>query len=242
MKHVGILAHSAEGSSLCYLALCHAGASKLGDHLHPDVTMDAISMGTSIPEWERENLPLIRATLAKSVGRLTAADCDFFVCPDNTAHLALELDGPDLALPGLHIADVVMKEAVERGYRKLGILGTKWTMAKPMYFRAAQSKGLTAIAPNEPDRSYINEIIFAELCNGIFTDEARKEHVRIIEDLASRGCDAAVLGCTEIPLLISPEQAPLPTLDSTRLLAKYALGVALGEKNLPSWRGGPMWP
>ncbi|MER9490071.1 hypothetical protein NKI50_29665 [Mesorhizobium sp. M0563] len=119
MKHVGTLAHSAEGSSLCYLALCHAGASKLGDHLHPDVTMDAISMGTSLPEWERETLPLIRATLAKSVERLSAADCDFFVCPDNTAHLALELNGPDLALPGLHIADVVTKEAVKRGYRRL---------------------------------------------------------------------------------------------------------------------------
>ncbi|TSE13980.1 amino acid racemase [Mesorhizobium intechi] len=242
MKHVGILAHSAEGSSLCYLALCHAGASKLGDHLHPDVTMDAISMGASIPDWERENFPPIRATLAKSVGRLSAADCDFFVCPDNTAHLALEVDGPDLALPGLHIADVVTKEAVERGYRKLGILGTKWTMARPMYFRAALSKGLTAIAPNEPDRNYINGVIFSELCKGIFNDNSRMEHVRIMEDLKSSGCDAVVLGCTEIPLLISSEQSPLPILDSTRLLAKYALGVALGENSLPSWRGGPMWP
>nr|WP_229187936.1 amino acid racemase [Bradyrhizobium oropedii] len=193
-----------------------------------------------MPNWELENLAPIRATLAKSVERLRSAGCDFFACPDNTAHLALELPGPDLALPGLHIADVVTTEAVRHGYKKLGILGTKWTMAKSMYFDAARVKGVAALAPNQVDQRYVNDVIFAELCKGVFTDEARKQHIRIIEDLKAMSCDAVVLGCTEIPLLITPEQSPLPTLDSTRLLAQYALDVALGTQDLPRWRGGPV--
>ncbi|WP_352567527.1 MULTISPECIES: amino acid racemase [unclassified Mesorhizobium] len=184
----------------------------------------------------------IRARLVKSAERLSAAGCDFFVCPDNTAHLALESNGPELQLPGLHIADVVTTEARRQGYRKLGILGTKWTMTKPMYLEAAQRKGLQAVAPNEMDRGYINEVIFSELCNGVFTDVARAKHVRIIDSLKASGCEAIVLGCTEFPLLISlisSESSPLPTLDSTRLLAHYALEVALGTQDLPNWRGGP---
>lgn len=196
-------------------------------------------MGLSIPDWENEDFVPIRRRLASSVERLNAAGCDFFVCPDNTAHLALESDGPELQLPGLHIADVVTTEAKRMGYQKLGILGTKWTMTKEMYFDAAQKKGMQALVPDEMDRKYINRVIFTELCNGLFTDVARAEHVRIIDNLKASGCEAVVLGCTEIPLLISPESSPLPTLDSTRLLAQYALEVALGTQDLPNWRGGP---
>lgn len=239
MKHVGILAHSAEGSSLCYLEFCHTGSSRLGPHTHPDVTMDIISMGASMPEWERENLSAIRTTLSISATRLAASGCDFFICPDNTAHLALETDGPILPLPGLHIADVVITEAAARGYRKLGILGTKWITTKPMYFQAALKSSMEVIAPNDPDIKYINDTIFSELCNGIFSNYALERYVEIINTLKNSGCDAVILGCTEIPLLVSSEHSPLPILDSTRLLARYALEVAIGDRPLPTWRGGP---
>ncbi|MER8537548.1 amino acid racemase [Mesorhizobium sp. M1005] len=201
--------------------------------------MSIIPMGLSMPDWESGDLAAIRQRLANSASRLSAAGCDYFVCPDNTAHLALETNGPDLELPGLHIADVVASEASRLGYRKLGILGTKWIMTKPMYFSAAKARGLDAIAPGENDQKFINETIFSELCNGVFADNTRAHYVEIIERLKSQGCDAVVLGCTEIPALISPAQSPLPTLDSTRLLAQHALDVALGGKELPTWRGGP---
>lgn len=240
MKHIGVLAHSAEGSALCYLTICHAGSARLGAHLHPDITMSVVPMGVSMPAWEAGNLPEIRDTLASTVERLAKSECDFFVCPDNTAHLALEVEGKNLALPGLHIADVVMTEAAKRGFSKVGILGTKWITGEQMYFDAARRRGLEAIAPPTADRYYVNTVIFDQLCRGVFTDEARAEHLRIISEFGDAGCDAVVLGCTELPILVSQEDAMLPVLDSTRLLATYALATALGDLAMPIWRGGQM--
>lgn len=239
MKHIGILAHSAEGSALCYLAACHEGIRQLGPHLHPDITTSVIAMGHSMPAWERHDLQAIRATLAATVQRLQAAGCDFFLCPDNTAHLALEAEGPALALPGLHIADVVAMSARDAGHRRIGVLGTRWTMDGPLYREALSRHGLAFEAPAPEDRALVHEVIFEELCNGTLRDASRAEFQRVIAQLAERGCDAVVLGCTEIPLLIAPADSPLPTLDSTRLLAIAGVAAALGKAPLPHWRGGP---
>lgn len=238
MKHVGILAHSAEGSALCYLAACHEGIRRLGPHQHPDITLDVIAMGKSMAAWEQFDLPSIRATLTQTLERLDAAGCDFFICPDNTAHLALEAGNTSLPLPGLHIAEVVADYALSRKFRSLGVLGTKWTMDGSIYRDAFDRRGLKFHIPGEADRELINATIFEELCGGIFREETKADYQRIIRDLARAGCDAVVLGCTEIPLLITPEASPLPVLDSTRLLAQAAVDVALGARAQPSWRGG----
>jgi aspartate/glutamate racemase len=102
------------------------------------------------------------------------------------------------------------------------------------------ARGIDAEIPDDNDRDIINEIIFNELVNGVFTAESRQEYVRIIEKLAARGCDSVALVCTEIPMLVTPDVSPLPTLDSTRLLARAALDVATGDRPLPAWRGGPI--
>jgi aspartate racemase len=99
-------------------------------------------------------------------------------------------------------------------------------------------RGIATELPAEKDRLLVNEIIFDELVNGVFTERARREHVRIINDLAARDCDAVALVCTEIPVLLPPDASPLPTLDSTRLLARAALGVAIEQSPMPTWRGG----
>ena len=238
MKHVGILAHSTEGAALCFLTLCQEGFSRLGKHDHPDVTLDCISMARSMPQWDAGDYPSIRATLAESVERLARAGADFFVCPDNTAHLALEQPGADLAIPGLHIAEVVADRAAAAGYKRVAILGTRYTMEGWIYPRAFKSRGTASEVPSPDDRHFINTTIFDELVNGVFTTAARNEYVRIIDSLKARGCDAAALVCTEIPLLVTPEVSPLPTLDSTRLLARAAFEVAFGDRPMPSWRGG----
>lgn len=240
MKHIGILAHSAEGSALCYLAACHEGSRRLGAHRHPDITLSVVEMAASLDAWERLDLPPIRATLAGTVARLKSAGADFFVCPDNTAHIALEAPGEPLPLPGLHIAEAVADEALARGYRHIGVLGTKWTMDGPVYRAAFARRELGFAIPEPADRALVNQVIFDELCCGTFTDASRREYVRIIEELESRGCDAVVLGCTEIPLLVTEGVSPLPTLDSTRLLAKAAVDVALDARPLPTWRGGAL--
>jgi amino-acid racemase len=240
MKHVGILATTPEGAALCFRVFCQQGAGELAPHDHPDVTLDCIALARSLPAWERADYQSVRATLSVSVQRLAQAGADFFACPDNTTHIALEQPGADLALPGLHIAEVVAEQAARDGYTRVGLLGTKYTMDGPVYPRALAAQGIAAALPVAQDRAILHEIILAELVNSVFTESARREYARIIERLAARGCDAVGLVCTEIPLLVPPDASPLPVLDSTRLLARAAFEAATGHRAPPTWRGGPV--
>jgi len=240
MRHLGILAHSTEGGALCFRSFCQEGFGGLGPHDHPDVTLDCISMARSMPAWDEGDYVSIRDTLSTSAQRLAHAGADYFICPDNTAHIALEQPGNDLALPGLHIAEVVADRAARDGHNRVGVLGTKYLMDSPIYPRALAARGIAFEGPEEHDRHIVNKVIFDELVNGEFSASSRHEYVRVIEKLAARGCDAVALVCTEIPLLVTPEVSPLPTLDSTRLLAHAAFDVAVGRRALPTWRGGPI--
>jgi len=240
VKHCGILAHSTGGAALCFLEFCQEGVRRLGSHVYPDVTLDYIAFGHSMPGWDAGDYDSIRATLSASVDRLARAGAEFFICPDNTAHLALERPGPDLALPGLHIAEMVADRAASDGRSRVGVLGTRYTMDGPLYPRALAARGIDSEIPAEDDRQLVNKIIFDELVNGVFTEQSRQEYQRIIAGLAERGCDAVALVCTEIPLLVTPADSLLPTLDSTRLLARAGLAVGVGDRPLPTWRGGPV--
>jgi aspartate racemase len=239
-RHIGILGHSAEGAALCFLTACHAGIAASGAHLHPEVTLSILPMGVSMPAWESGDFAAVRQILAATAQRLAGARCDFWVCPDNTAHIALEAPGPDYPLPGLHIAEEVAAAAQAGGHKRVALLGTNWTMGGPVYRRVFAQRGMELAIPGEADRALVHRVIFDELCNGQLRPESRAEYVRIIAQLRAQGCEAVILGCTEIPLLITPEVSPLPTLDSTRLLAKAAVEVALGRRPLPTWRGGPV--
>jgi aspartate racemase len=237
--HIGIVAHSAEGATLCYRTMWLEGVRRLGPHHHPEITLTGVAMHHSLPAWERGDLQFLRGLFVKDAAKLAAAGADFFVLPDNTAHIALEAPGEAFPLPALHIAEVVAEQAVHDGRRRIAIFGTEWTMTGPVYPGAFARRGLAFEVPDEADRQLVHRVIFEELCLGIFRDESRAAYVRIIQKLAARGCDAVALVCTEIPLLVTPDVSPLPTLDSTRLLAVAAIEVALGERALPRWRGGP---
>ena len=238
MKHIGILAHSAEGAALSYRETCMEGMRRLGPHWHPEITLTGVAMHHMMDAWERGDLPALRAMFFRDAEKLAAAGADFFVCPDNTAHIALESGGDPFPIPCLHIGEVVADQAVRDGREMIGILGTKWTMTGPVYPGALGRRGLEWAVPDEADRRIVNDIIFDELCLGVFTEESRGAYMRIIDKLAEQGCDAVALVCTEIPLLVTPESSPLPTLDSTRLLARAAVEVAVGERPIPRWRGG----
>jgi aspartate racemase len=240
MRHLGILAHSIEGAALCLRTFGQEGSRALGPYEHPDVTLDCIALARSMPAWDAGDHRAVRDILAVSVQRLARAGADFFVCPDNTAHLALERPGTELDLPGLHIAEVVADRAVRDGRTRVGVLGTRFTMDGPIYPDALGRRDIVAEVPDADDRRIVDEIIFDELVHGVFTDASRARYLEIIARLASRGCDAVALVCTEIPLLVTPESASLPTLDSTRLLARAAFEVATEQRPLPTWRGGPL--
>src|SRR5437868_975663 len=240
MKHVGILAHSAEGATLCYRTMWMEGVRRLGAHRHPEITLTGVGMAEALDDWERGDLPALRALFIRDARKLAAAGADFFICPDNTAHIALEFPGEPFPIPCLHVGEVVADRAQRDGRRKVGILGTKWTMTGPVYPGAFGRRGIGWAIPDDPHRKTIDDIIFDELCLGIFTEESRDAYVRIIGKLAGQGCDAVALVCTEIPLLVTEDVSPLPILDSTRLLARAAVAVAVGDKAMPEWRGGPV--
>jgi aspartate racemase len=227
MLHIGVLGHSIPGSAHCYQEIARYGEERLGEYQHPDVTLDCIPMGRSMPLWHSGDRQAIRAILSESIERLARAGCDFYVCPDNTAHLALDLPGPELALPMLHIAEVVAAEAAARGFRKVGIMGTAWTMTADLYPRALAAHGIDSAAPSEADQRDVQRITFDELVHGVFSEEARERFVEVARALGDAGCDAVALVCTEHPLLLTADVAPLPTLDSTSLLARAAVEAAL---------------
>lgn len=189
---------------------------------------------------EQNDLGKIHAYLRATAERLKSAGCDFFVCPDNTAHLALEAATQPYPLPGLHIADIVARKAREEGRTRVGLLGTRYTMEGPTYAQAFARHGIELRTPEAADRALLNRLIFDELCNGIFQEPTRDAFLRAAQHLKDQGCDAVALSCTEIPILVTPDNSPLPTLDSTRLLAHAAVAVATGQEPVPAWRGGPL--
>ena len=238
MKHIGILAHSFEGATLCFRTACLEGVAKLGPHMHPEITLTCSPMALMLDAWERGDNEALRAFFIEDAKKLAGAD--FFVCPDNTAHIALESPGDPFPIPGLHIGEVVAEEAARDGRKKVGILGTKYTMNGPVYPGALGRRGIAWAVPSPEDQKLVNDVIFDELCLGTFNDESRDAYVDIIDKLKREGCDAVALVCTEIPLLVTRDVSPLPTLDSTRLLAKAAVEVAIGDRPMPAWRGGPL--
>ena len=227
MKHIGIVACSAEGAALCYQTICREALTLVGKNDHPRITLDSIAMARWLPAFDAGDYAGVARFMLESARLLAAAGADFAICPDNSAHLAWGHVQAATPIPWLHIARVVGEEAARRGFRRVGILGTRYTMAGPMYSESLGALGIDAVVPAAPDFETVDRIIFAELVDGVFTDAARQAYNGVIARLGERGCDAVALACTEIPLLVRPEESSLPTLDSTRLLARAAVVEAL---------------
>jgi len=221
-RHIGIVACSAEGAALCYRTICVEGARLLGPHGHPEVSMHTPSLADYVRCLERDDWQGVGALMLASAGKLARIGADFLICPDNTIHQALPLIADHSPLPWLHIAHAVADEAAARGFRRLGLLGTRWLVTGDVY-------PAEYIRPPEDERAEISRIIMDELVCGVFRPEAVAYHQRVIARMKQAGCDAVVLGCTEIPLIIHDENSPLPTLDSTRLLARAALRRAVAS-------------
>ena len=232
MKTIGIVAHSFEGAALCFITACREGAVHLGPHMHPNIVMSAVPMALSMSGWEANDYSAVGKFLAEGVQMVADAGADFYVCPDNTAHIVLEQIAADLPIPGLHIADVVCHELSKNGSKHIGLLGTRWTMTGPVYETALKKRGLERLIPDEATMKLINTAIFDELCLGIFDKSTTDMFLGAIDDLKSRGAECVVLGCTEIPLIVTDQNSSLPTFDSTRLLAKYAVLEAVSERRI----------
>ncbi len=226
-QHIGIVACSAEGAALCYKTICVEGAGLMGPHAHPEVSMHTHSLADYVERLDRGDRAGVAELMLSSAGKLARAGADFLICPDNTIHQAMVHVLPRSPLPWLHIAEVVAAEAAARGYRKLGITGTRWLIDSEVYPQKIEAQGLAWLRPTDAERDETNRIIMDELVQGVFTAEAVAAYQRVMGRMKKEGCDAVILGCTEIPLIMHDGNSPLPTLDSTRLLARAALKRAV---------------
>jgi aspartate racemase len=232
-KHIGIVACSAEGASLCYTTICVEGAALMGPHAHPEISLHTHPLSQYMEYVYRDDWQGVADLMLSSARKLAQVGADFLICPDNTIHKVFDLVRPRSPLPWLHIAEVVAEEAARLGYRRLGILGTKYLVESDVYPEKLKARSLDFRRPLPEERESINLIIFDELVYGRFLPESLAYFQRVIEGLKTREhCDAVILGCTEIPLLVAPADSPLPTLDSTRLLARAALVRAVGAQQL----------
>ena len=227
-QHIGIVACSAEGAALCYRTICLEGAALMGAHAHPEVSMHTWPLADYMEPIYRGDWAAVGELMLSSAQKLDSIGANFVICPDNTIHQALPFVIERSPVPWLHIAEVVATEAQARGFRKLGLTGTRWLVESEVYPQKLAARGIGYVRPDAGQRSEINRIIMDELVNGSFKPEAVAYFQQTIAGLAGQGCDAVVLGCTEIPLIMSDANSPLPTLDSTRLLARAALKRAVG--------------
>ncbi len=230
-RHVGIVAVSAEGAALCYRTICAESATVFGPHNHPRITMHTYPLAEYMEPVAAGRWQDAAGLLLSSADVLVRAGAEFLVCPDNTLHQALDLVRDRTPVPWLHIAEEVAAVAQARGIKRLGVLGTQYLMEGPVYRKTLVAAGIGHEIPEAADRERINAIIFDELVYGRFEDHSRRYFRTVIEALGARGCDGVVLGCTEIPLLITETDSPLPAIDSTRTLARAAIREAarLGE-------------
>jgi aspartate racemase len=225
--HIGIVACSAEGASLCYRTICVEGAQALGAHNHPEITMHTHALAEYMRFIERGDWQGVAELMLSSADKLAKTGADFLICPDNTIHQAFSYVEARSPLPWLHIAEIVAAEAERRGFRRIAITGTRWLVESEVYPEKLAARGIEFMRPSSAEREEINRIIMDELVYGVFKPEPIETFQRIIERMKDSGCDAVVLGCTEIPLILNDANSPLPTLDSTRLLARAALRQAV---------------
>jgi aspartate racemase len=229
-RHIGIVACSAEGAALCYRTICIEGPRLLGRHAHPEVSMHTHSLGEYVMHLDRDDWQGVGELMLSSAEKLAKCGADFLICPDNTIHQALPYIEARSPLPWVHIAEVVANEAVARGFRYLGITGTRWLVDSEVYPEKLAARGLRYLRPKPDERRELDRIIMDELVYGVFKPEGVASFQQVIRRMKQSGCDAVVLGCTEIPLIINDDNSPLPTLDSTRLLARAALARAVQSK------------
>ncbi len=229
-RHVGIVACSAEGAALCYRIFCIEGATLLGPHDHPEVSMHTHSLAEYLRFIDRGDWPGVGGLMLSSANKLAKIGAELLICPDNTIHQAMPYVQPRSPLPWLHIAEVVATHAAERGFRRLGLTGTRWLVESEVYPEKLAERGLAFVRPDAAEREEINRIIMDELVYGVFKPEAIAYFQGVMARMRDDHCDAVILGCTEIPLIMHDANSPLPTLDSTRLLARAALRRAVGPR------------
>lgn len=239
-KHIGIIAVSSEGAALCYRTICQESFAILGKFDHPEISMHTHPLIRYMDYIEKNDWDGVASLMLSSTKKLAGAGADFGICPDNTVHTVFEKVAYQSPIPLISIIETAVQQCLVNGYKKVGVLGTIYTMQGSVYRDALSNLEIEMIIPNEKDQEMVNSIIFDKLVLEKITESLRNRMINIIHKLKDLGCDAVILGCTEIPLVVNPKNSPLPVVDSTRLLARKALDYSLG-KSLEEKMGARRW-
>jgi aspartate racemase len=219
--HVGIVAGTAEGAALCYRTLCREAEDVMGHNMHPEITLHSLPLRFYLKAIDRDDWAGVAALMSQSAAKLAQVGADFIICPNNTLHKAVEL--VESPVPWLHIARPVVREVVARRWHRVGILGTQTVMEGAVYAEKLRQANIDVVVPKKDEQTRIQHLIRTELVAGLCTGKSRLFLQKVIVEMAAEGAEAVILGCTELPLLLSDDQSVLPLLDSTRLLAQAAL-------------------
>ncbi len=228
-KKIGILGGmSPESTAEYYQFITRRYTERFGDYGYPEIIIYSVSFQPYVDWPGAERWDLVAQGLSEAAQRLEAAGADFIIIATNTMHLVFDEVQAAVNVPMLSLLEVVGDAILTRGLKTVGLLGTKFTMEKPLYHNALAKKGITVLVPNAADRAYVNQVIYDELVAGDIRAESRAGYVEIINKLAQQGAEGVILGCTEIPLLVSESDVGLPLFDTTLIHAEAALNYALG--------------
>jgi aspartate racemase len=227
VKHIGIVACSYEGAALCYKTICNEGSDFLGAHAHPEVSLHTHPLHEYMQFIEQNDWDGVGNLMVSSAAKLKDIGAEVLVCPDNTIHQSFSRAKERITTTWLHIAEEVADVTLQNKFKKVAVLGTKYLMEGPVYPEALSKRGIEFEIPSKEHRIETSRIIFEELVYGVIKEYSKNFLLQLIEDFESKDCDAVVLGCTELPLIIFPNESSLPLLDSTRILARAALRCAI---------------
>lgn len=227
MKHIGIVGVSAEGAALCYSTIVQESAKILGEFRHPEISLNNISFQTIVEAQRQKDWHKVGEILLLSIKKLAQIGADFAIIPANSVHYSYDFLAKNSPIPIISIVDVVVEECQKRGYKKVGVLGIGLTMSEGLYGKPLQKAEIEVVIPSAEQQQILNTLIYQEIIPKKVTANTIDKAVAVVQSLKKRGCDAVILGCTELPIVIVEENSPLPFVDTTRLLAKKALKLAL---------------
>lgn len=229
MKTIGLLGGMSWESTVHYYQGLNLGVrERLGGLNSAEIVMHSVNFHELEERMRAGDWEWIGRCLADAARSVEAGGADFFLICTNTMHKLADTVRGAVSIPMLHIADATAEYALKQGFKRVGLLGTAFTMEHEFYKGRLESEfGMEVLTPDADDRALVNDAIFKELCLGRINSASKKEYLRIIDDLRGRGAQSVILGCTEIGMLVGPEDTDVPILDTTRLHVEAALNLAL---------------
>ena len=225
-KTIGIVAVTAEGAANCYKQIVRFAGEQLGPNKHPEIILINPSFDTILEAQQRDDWQTVGTILTRAAQRAVAAGAEFIIIPANSVHFAYDQVAKHVSVPVLNLVEVVADECQHQGYKKVAVLGVGLTLSGGLYDQPLAERSIKSIELTDAYRKTLDSIIYNKLVHGIVTLASTKKVLSLCDELQRDGCEALILACTELPLILHSTNTPLPVLDSTEVLARAAVKLA----------------